>query len=278
MSVLLFDNYRSYLRSVLAERAATNSRYSLRALAQSLDLAPSYLSAVLNGKKSFSPETAHAVTEKLQLKEQEAAYFRILAQIEGTKNPALKETLLQRAQAFRPQMVVNDLSVDQFKLIADWYHFAILAATELSDIVATPGKIAKIFGLALAEVQIAVARLIRLGLLEVDSEGRLKKTLSNPRVVSKSMSRAIRSYHRQNLEKAIESIGTQTPDERFMGSETFCIDESQFEEFQELCKKFLHHAQAHAKKSRTKNQVYHLGVQFFRYSQGRKKEVVKCEA
>ncbi|MFL5812761.1 MAG: TIGR02147 family protein [Bdellovibrionia bacterium] len=275
MSVLEFDNYRLYLRSVLADRASTNPRYSLRAFAKSLELAPSYLSAVMNGKKSLSPETAYAVAEKLRLDEQEATYFRILAQMEATKNPALKESLLQRAQTLAPSVVVNDLSVDQFKMISDWHHYAIFAAVDLSDIEATPERIAKILGLNLAEVQVAVERMIRLEMLEKDAEGRLKQTISHSRIVSLAPNRAVRSHHRQNLEKAIESIGLQRPDERFMGSETFCIDESQFEEFQKLCNQFLDSALALAKKAKTKNQVYHLGVQFFRFSQEKPKEEKK---
>jgi uncharacterized protein (TIGR02147 family) len=275
MSVLQFNNYRLYLRSVLAERASANSKYSLRAFAQNLGLAPSYLSAVLNGKKSLSPETAYIVTEKLHLEDQEAAYFRILAQIEGTKSPSLKESLLQRAQTLSPTVAVNDLSVDQFKIISDWYHYAILASTELSEVEATPDRLAKILGLSLAEVQVAVDRMMRLEMLEKDSGGRLKKTLPNPRLVLQTPNRAARSHHRQNLEKAIESLSLQTPDERFNGSETFCIDDSQYGEFRELCKQFLDSALVLAKKAKTKNQVYHLGVQFFRFSHGMKKEVKK---
>lgn len=275
MSVLQFENYRLYLRSVLADRASINPRYSLRAFAQNLGLAPSYLSAVMNGKKSLSPETAYAVTEKLKLGEQEATYFRILAQMEGTKDPALKESLLQRAQVLSPRVVVHDLSVDQFKMISDWHHYAIFVATDLSDFKATPDRIAKILGLSRAEVHVAVERLIRLKMLEKDSEGRLKQTVPHSRLVSRAPSRAVRSHHRQNLEKAIENLSMQTPEERFMGSETFCIDESQIEEFQELCTRFLNSAVVLANKAKTKNQVYHLGVQFFRFSHRKPKEEKK---
>jgi uncharacterized protein (TIGR02147 family) len=169
-------------------------------------------------------------------------------------------------------VAVNDLSVDQFKMIADWYHGAILAAADLSDIEMTSDRIAKILGLTLVDVQSAVERLIRLGMLEQDPEGLLKKPTSHSRFVSQAPNSAVRNYHRQTLEKAIESIGTQTPDERFMGSETFCIDESQFDEFQELCNRFLNRALTLAKKAKTKNQVYHLGVQFFSFSHGKPKK------
>jgi uncharacterized protein (TIGR02147 family) len=275
MSVLQFDNYRHYLRAVLADRTSKNPAYSLRAFAKNLGLAPSYLSAVMNGKKSLSPDTAYAVTEKLNLGEQEAAYFRVLAQIEGTKNPALRESLLQRAQTLSPTVVVSDLSVDQFKMMADWHHSAIVAATDLSDIEVNPDRIAKILGLSLAEVQVAVERLIRLKVLERESEGRLKQVASHSRLVSQKPNRAVRSYHRQNLEKAIENLSQHAPDERFFGSETFCIDDSHLEEFRKLCNQFLDSALVLANKAKTKNQVYHLGVQFFRFSQGKPKEVKK---
>jgi uncharacterized protein (TIGR02147 family) len=174
-----------------------------------------------------------------------------------------------------PEIAVNDLGVDQFKMIADWHHFAILASTELSNIEATPENLAKVLGLSLSEVHVAVERLIRLEMLEKDSFGRLRKTLSNPRFISQERNRALRSFHRQTLEKAIESLTVLEPDEKVFGTETFCIDDSQFEEFEELCNQFLDGALALAKKAKTKTQVYHLGVQFFRFSKGKKKEVRK---
>src|SRR5258708_36824233 len=124
-SILEHQNYRIYLKCVLVERADANPAYSLRALARNLTLAPSYLSAILSGKKNLSAERALETAAGLQLNETEREYFCLLVQIESTTDPALKDSLLKRVRQLNPNVGVYDLSLDHFKIISDWPHFAI---------------------------------------------------------------------------------------------------------------------------------------------------------
>lgn len=97
--------------------------------------------------------------------------------------------------------------------------------------------------------------------------GRYRKTIPRPRVESKTPNAALRAFHRQTLGKAIDSLETQGPNEKVIGSETFAIDCDLLPEFRALADHFFNEALALAQKSKNKNQVYHLGVQFFRLTQ-----------
>lgn len=263
MSILEYQNYRSYLRSVLAERAVKNPSYSLRAMAKSLELAPSYFSTILKGGKNLSFETAASVADRLNLKGKEFDYFCLLVQSEATKNPEMRESLLEKIQVLNPSLRPQDLTVDHFRIISDWHHFAILVATTLKNIEAKPRQLASALGISQAEVELAIERLERLEMIEKKEDGRYAKVLDNPRVVASSPNKALRNFHKQTLSKAIESLETQSPDEKIVGSETFAFDEAQLNEMRELSDEFFDRALAIAKKGKNKNQVYHLGVQLF---------------
>lgn len=272
MTVLDHQSYRTYLKSVLAETERTNPAFSLRAFALKLDLAPSYLSAILKGKKNLSHERAMNLASRLKLKAKEQEYFCLLVQIESTADPALKESYLKRAQSLNPRTEIQNLSLDHFKVISDWYHFAILTSTELSNTEITAQNLTKLLGLSKPEAELALERLERLEMLEKDENGHYQKTNSNPRFVSESPNAALRKFHSQTLTKAIESLETQSPKEKIIGSETFAIDSGLLEEFRDLTERFFNEATALAQKSKKKDQVYHLGLQFFKFTQNSFKE------
>lgn len=228
-----------------------------------LDIAPSYLSTVLKGGKNLSYETAATIAMKLQLSTEETEYFCLLVQMESTKNPEIRGALLERARSSNPDYPVNDLSIDHFKIISNWQHFAILVTTTLTGFEATPRQIALALGQPQAEIELALERLERLEMVEKDERGRYSKVQENPRVISQSPNESLRNYHRQTLQKAIESLEAQSPQEKVIGSETFAIEASQLEQFRALTDEFFDRALALAKKSKKKELVYHLGVQFF---------------
>lgn len=268
MSILEHDNYRTYLREVMAEKAKRNPRFSLRAMAKMLDIAPGYLSTVLKGEKNLSFETASSVAKKLGLSVKETEYFGLLAQKDLAKNLDVKEQLLERVRAANPKQQINDLTIDNFKIISDSIHFSILVATTLTDFKATARNLAVALGENQSEVELAIERLMKLEMIERDSSGVYRKVLQNPRVVSQAPNQALRKYHKQTLEKAIASLETQTPKEKIIGSETLAISEDQIGEFRKLADEFFDRAITLSKKSKKKTQVYHLGIQFFNLTTG----------
>lgn len=257
------QNYRSYLKSTLVEKIERNLGYSLRALARDLGISPSSLSEVMKGKKNFSAATALSIAQKLGLNSLEQEYFLLLVQIESAKSIAVKENLQARAHSLNPSMTVRDLSVDMFKVIADWYHFAILELTHVAGFSFRAESIAKKLGISTLEAETALDRLLRLELLEKSPKGGYRKTDSHLLSASEVPSGALRKFHQQMLEKAGESLTTQTPKEKIVGSETFALDPKQLLEANRITEEYF---QKMVKLSALgkKKSVYHLGVPFFK--------------
>ena len=59
------DQIRQLLANTLAQRKARNPGYSLRAFARSLEISPSFLSEILNGKKTLGETNEDRLMRKL---------------------------------------------------------------------------------------------------------------------------------------------------------------------------------------------------------------------
>jgi transcriptional regulator with XRE-family HTH domain len=120
-------HYKTIIKEELAKRCERNSRYSLRAFAKALGLEAGVLSLILSGKSTPSYKTAQIILSNLDLTPEHASNFlSSLAEahkLRGMKrvNPNLKK--------IAGKSIIPDLSVDLFRIIGDWYHYAILMLT-----------------------------------------------------------------------------------------------------------------------------------------------------
>jgi len=257
------QNYRHYLRDVLTSRVTSNRAYSLRAFARDIGLAPSTMTEILNGKRNLSAEKAFQVAQNLRLQNEETEYFCLLVQLNGTKKDELKSTLQSRLHVLQPTEKTHDLSVDQFRLISEWYHYAILEILQLKAFDQSPKNIGRRLGISSIEVEAALERLTRLKLIKADNNGRFSKSKNRVAANGANPNTALRKFNKQMLEKAIESIETQTLKEKFIGSETIPFDPSQLDEAKELAEEFFNKLIKLSARGKNRTEVYNFGVQFF---------------
>jgi len=262
MLVFNHKNYRSFLKAVIQVRRERNSSYSLRALARDLGFAVSTTSEILSGRKNMSLARACQVSERLKLNTKEQEYFCLLVQMEQTKDPQLKNTFIQKINGLTPGNKVSDLQVDCFKLISDWYHFAIFESLEIVPRLKSAAEIAKRLKLKKVDVELALERLERLDLIESTPEGFIK-TKAHIQTASSVPNQALKNFHEQMLQKALTSINEQSPQERLLATETLAFDRDQLPEFEKLAEEFIQNTYKLAAKGKNKRDVYHLNLQLF---------------
>jgi len=270
--VLQHSNYRAFLRATLADRQKKNGAYSMRAYAKHLGVTQSAVSQILSGKKNLSAETALKMAGRLELAELEAEYFCLLTQLETAKTPALKETVIKRLNSLNPQKPIHELSLEFFRVISDWYHLAIRNMTEMDGVILSPKFISRRLGISVIQAEVALERLCSLELIEKvpHSEHQYKKTADYVIAKSAAPNEALRNFHRQMLQKAQEALVAQTPAEKIVGSETFAFSEKHLKEANQITEEYFQRMAALAQKPGKKNEVYHLGVQFFNLTKEKK--------
>lgn len=225
-------DYREILASALAERCERNSRYSQRAFARDLSIAPHRLSQILRGKQGLSRARAANLAQRMGLRDDEVRDFCDLVDAKHARSASQKQAAARRADQRRVSrkepsadqggVPVQDLSLAQFHLIADWYHLAILELAKLPQFSPEPRWIARCLGIQEAEVSIALDRLVQLGLATRNGDGLTFS--SDDHAVGKGVpSEAIRIFHRRLIEKSLSALASQAVEDRAFNTSVLAI-------------------------------------------------------
>jgi uncharacterized protein (TIGR02147 family) len=262
------SGYRDILRHHLVERIESNPRYSMRAFSRDLKISPSRLSEILNGKQGLSEKWARKISTQLQLNPTETESFcaKVLATDGRAKETREKAAL--KLQADKKQQEYQQLDFDTFKIISDWYHYAIIELTQVKRFQSSPAWIAKRLGISEYEAKLAVERLLKLELLK-SNKGRLTGTGKSLTTTNGIPSEAIRNFNKQILTKAKAAISTQDITERDISTLTVAVRKKDLPIIMEKLKTFRRELNTYLSDSvqNDGDEVYSLALQFFRLSE-----------
>ncbi len=254
------DHPVEWLRTIYQKRKWQNPRYSMRAFAKALDINSGRLSEILSHKRTLTTAMGEKIVGALKLDGSQAKQFKDLIRNEKQHRQSLKS--LDRAGA---QYHVKTLDIDQFHLISDWQHFAILALMRTCDFRNDMRWMAQRLGLTLTNVSHAIKRLSRLGLVKQENStwAVTEQTLATPRDIA---SLAIRKAHKQNLQKAQKALDEVPVEKRDFSSITMAIDIEKLSAAKEYIQEFRRRM-ASLLETEQATEVYNLNIQLFPLSQ-----------
>lgn len=275
-----------FLRRELDRRLGTNPRYSLRAFAKNLGMSPGELSEVLREKRPMSARACHKVAQSLSLSPAEFKQLLVLAatarpigsrfDIEGEAAPlktmnsnAGGSASLSGGYSASAAVMAHRLSEDRFRLVCDWWCFAILNLLDLDDVAWDRQEISNRLGISELQAQTTMERLERLGLVRKTTPGRAVATNEFVEHLSDVSSEAIRRYHRALLEKAIEALDSHSRDERDVTGIGFAMDRRELKSMAREISEFQDQLIAkygRKRRGRKLDSVYQLEVALFRLS------------
>jgi plasmid maintenance system antidote protein VapI len=241
------SEFQSLVSAELLKRKERNPSYSLRSFARQLRMSPAHLSNLLSGKRKLTLKQASKISDQLGLSpfEREQLLFG------SDTNLSLSRNSIQ----------ARILENDQFALISDWYHFALLSLGETNENFADPKKISKKLGISTTEATGAMQRLERMGIIRIES-GRFRQvgnTLDTARDIPSS---AVRKFHQQMCERAKESLENVSVAEREFNSITLAIDATQIRRAKKMMEEFKQKLAAELERGK-RSKVYHLTLQLF---------------
>lgn len=245
------SDFRIWLQSELIQRCKRNPRYSLRSFATLLDLDASSVSQMISGKRKASPAMINKICSKL------------------SADPIMKERFMSLAKVRKMKLgeisAAKDysrVSVDALEVISNWQYFAILELMNTKGFKSQPQWIASSLHITVPEVNVALDRLIRLGLVE-ENDGEYTRT---PKFLSAyapgETSHARKELQKQVLRMALEAIDNVPIESRDMTNMTMAIDPARIPEARELITKFRRDLCTFLETGE-QTQVYQLGIQLY---------------
>lgn len=262
--------YKNWIQEELVRRCEKNSRYSLRSYARSLGVDVAALSRILSNRLVPSLKMAQKIVQKLGLPpDEEKNFLSSLAQAHRSKgaqriNPAFRKMDSASTEPIR------ELSIDLFRVIAEWYHLSILELSFVPGFKSDSNWIAFELGITPLEAKLAVERLVSLGLLE-ENTGKLKKTDAHISTADKHLTTpAHRRRQKQVLEKAIYSLEHDPIEERSNTSMALAIDPKKLPEAKQLIEEF-NDKMTQLLTTESQEQVYEFTVALFPIQKRREK-------
>lgn len=235
----------------LRKKQQRNPSYSLRAYAQLLGVSPAHLSQILNEKRPLTLKTAKKMAKALKLSPFETEYF--LSDLYETGEEPLDESLLKKGRLI--------LQEDEFKLISDWEHFAILSLSEIEGNRFDGRWIAKRLNISLLRATEARDRLIRLGIIE--KQGRSFKQIAPPiSTTDDILNLSIQKNHLQHLELAGEKLENTPLELREYTSVTLATNPLKIAEAKKMIRNFKRKLTRFLEDTE-KTEVYTLAIQLF---------------
>ncbi len=259
-------DYRFILRSELVERIKKNPRYSVRAMARDLDISPAFLSQVFNGRRKLSETKGVQISKCFDWSKQQKDIFLKLVRLASLKEESLRTPLLDDLLSDKSYPKVShcfSLSLKKFKVVSDWYHFAILELTEIEGFQSTPQWISQKLGIGRIEAELAITRLLELGLLTQDKGG-LKKVKDCS--IGDVPSEAIRKFHGQHLVKAQRALREQPFNDRHLSGTTLAINSKKLPQAIKKIDRFRLEIMKILETGK-RDSVYQLAIQLFRLSE-----------
>ena len=113
------------IKAAFDDRRQRNPSYSLRSFARDLELSPSALSALLNGKKGISKQKALIVSQKIGLSRSEGMVFLLSVVSHHGKSPELRNQAKQKLQrTLEKHLSTEYLTKEAFSNLDSWHDFA----------------------------------------------------------------------------------------------------------------------------------------------------------
>lgn len=214
-------------------RQMRNKHYSLRAFARDIGVSAPFLSQFLSGKRGISLEKAKSILQKIEWPEEQKDLFCSLIEKSLVKKLNITTMIQQNMDSKFEALKIKE---SEFRLIANWYYYAILELTSVKGFKSEVQWISDRLKISPKQTVEALDRLMKLKLLEY-KRGRYQRKTKHYQIKDIS-SLAIREHHHQSLDLAHRAIDEQALEKREFGSSTMAINSEDLPAIKEKIKKF----------------------------------------
>ena len=257
--------YVEILKNELRLRKIKNPNYSLRAYARDLDIAASNLSLIIADKKGLSVTSAINVAQKLKLDKTEQEYFVALVKVNSSRSKEEREIAKNKIKKMIISTSKEVLDEEKFKILSDWYHYAILELLEIKGSNHDSRWIAEQLDVSESEIQNALERLEKLGFVIMEN-GNYQSSGVQLETTQELASESIKKFNKQIILKANKSIDEQSVKDRHLSTLTIAINTDDLEYYKSKIIEFkyeLDHEIMKRNKVKGANRVYCFSSQFF---------------
>jgi uncharacterized protein (TIGR02147 family) len=268
-TIYTYGSFGEYFAEYMRLGRERNRSFSYRVLARTIKLkSPSLLAMIARGEREPTPEILHRLCEHMGLARPEARFAELLVSFKRARDINEQLRYARELKRLKPTNDELILELETLELVAKWYAIVILEMTNLPGFKDDPEWIRQRLGTTTVTtdmVREAMGTLERQGVVTRDDAGIPRKTAEVVRSTANVPSSAVRSFHKQVLQRAHSAIDRQSMSERHFTCTTVAVPRSKVATAKRLITQFREDFwKAMEDENETPEEVYHLAVQFFR--------------
>lgn len=271
ISVFQYASAKQFLLDSLDSKKKKNPQFSVRQWSKKMGLqSHTLLTLLLQGKRPLRVKHAKFLSVGLDLTPKENLFFQTLIQYESSQTIEEKELCRMWLAEQNPGQALSTRELDEFSVISDWIHMAILGASRLKDFDGKPETLKKRIGskTSVHEIRSAMNRMTEMGLLEKQTDGNLWPTYQRITNKDEVANAGVRKYHAQVMDLAKSALEDQSVEEREYQSLSIAIRKDDLELAKEMIKKFrVQFVQTLGLQTREADELYQMNLQFFRLTE-----------
>ncbi|AFY02439.1 TIGR02147 family protein [Bdellovibrio bacteriovorus] len=236
------------LLQIFTKRRNQNPRYSQRAFARDLGLSSGHLSELLGDKRLPNKTTLTQLISKLGLSEEDITRF----------TEAAADTKKRKVEKRIPVV----LEPDQFSIVGDWEHFALVSLMKTKNFKADESWIAERLQIPRTRVQQILGQLEQAGLIRRNPD-RISAIEANITTTQDVPSEMIRRSHDQKIQLALKSMKQDPVHLRDISSITMPTNPELLPEAKKLIQAFRRKLARRLGHQGKTSEVYSLNIQLF---------------
>lgn len=264
IDVFRYLDYRVFLADFY--KAKKQKGFSYRAFSRSAELgAPNYLKLVIEGQRNLTPQMAARFAEACALTGDAAAYFQRLVEFNQATSAEQRNAGYASIAGFDRYRRGHKLELAQAAYHSTWYLPAIRELVASSEFDEDPERLAAALWPAIkpSEAKVALETLLELGLIERDSEGRLRQTSSVVSTGPETFGMHITNYHAEMMRRATQAMELVPAAQRDISALTFCVGPEGAARLKKRIQEFRRELIAMVEDEQDRSQVLQLNLQLF---------------
>lgn len=268
IDIFKYKDPRLFLLDSYEKRKVTDPDFSVRKWAKEMGLAGhTLLAMILQGKRNLKIKHTDFFSQWLKLNSKQLRYFKLLIQFANAKTIEEKSHLLSLLSEVNPQGTIDRVDIEQFDVLSNWIHMAIMGMTKLKNF---NGTVDEIFYLVKGkkskfEIRLALERLLRLKLIAYNEDRKIYVTHNYVSTPDDVASKGARAYHRQVMDLAKDALEEIPLERREFQSFVMAIDKDKVDLAKQMIRDFR--KELHLAVSGRGDHIYQTNIQFFQLTE-----------
>ncbi|MBI2981341.1 MAG: TIGR02147 family protein [Deltaproteobacteria bacterium] len=260
-------NYRHFLKDYYHEqKKKKGSLFSFRSFARQAGLSsPNFLQLVMEGKRNLGPEGVRSFMKALHLNKEATSFFEALVHFNQATKDSERNQWYEKLARSRRYKEIRQIEKDYFVYYSRWYYAAVRELVLLPEFKEDPEWIARRLSppVTVREAKVALELLLEIGFLKRDPSGRLAQADRNISTAREVASLAVANFHREMIQKGMESIERTPADRRDISSLTVALSREKFEEAKRRIQEFRRELNVLLSEDNRVDSVYQINFQSY---------------